>query len=280
MNPFKRSNSNKIHAENSTVVPLSDADITAYTCPISMEIMIDPVINKEGYTYERSAIMEWLKTKNTCPLCRVPMTSRELVPNKNLRETIEKCRENGQLPKLVPPLPSRASCVWSATGNNSHSSYVNRHEMVIEREPTQEQINSRNIVAQMIMDIRRQINTVNRVIIPSPATYNSHPLDPVDIPENPDLSFLQMHEKNMIQSAYITVSRLNKWDYMRRYNPSIQTGYMFDRDQTMGEITSAIDNNYNGGHSGMSMGYTMRRIQYIAKNGFEKFKEDYCQSNN
>ena len=67
---------------------------------------------------------------------------------------------------------------------------------------------------------------------------------------------------------------------MRRYNPSIQTGYMFDRDQTMGEITSAIDNNYNGGHSGMSMGYTMRRIQYIAKNGFEKFKEDYCQSNN
>jgi hypothetical protein len=103
-------------------------------------------------------------------------------------------------------------------------------------------------------------------------------LAPVDIPENPDFSFLIENEVNMIQSAYHTVSRLNKWDYMRRYNPSNQTGYMFDRDQTMGEITSAIDENYRGGHSGVSMAITMRRIQYIAKNGFEKFKDDYCSA--
>ena len=300
------------------IIPLSEEESKVYMCPINMEIFVDPVITKEGYTFEREAIVNWLNKNNTCPLSREPLTVSELVPNRSLKKQIEHYRKIGKLPKLVvkPPTPRRGSGVWSTTGNNSYSSVVNRHEMTISyQNRIQPQTNH---YLQTLIDLlnqstistgrQAQIIPVNHETIQSspgalhpsnlvvggfqppdqivrqerqviPATFNSDPLDTVDIPENPDFSFLQTNEVNMIQSAYTTVSRLNKWDYMRRYNPSIQTGYMFDRDQTMGEITSAIDNNYNGGHSGMSMGYTMRRIQYIAKNGFEKFKEDYCNAN-
>ena len=324
MNPFKRSNSNKIHVDDTveeSTVSLSDAAIAVYTCPISMEIMIDPVITKEGYTFERSAIMKWLKSNNTCPLSRNILTIGELVPNKNLRENIENCRKKGLLPKLVTSIPTsnnsirsvlsevrspstfrsdndrgslNSGAVWTATGNSSHSTFINSNEMVISfprREPmNEEQINNQNVIIQMINEIRRlttghsiqqnnslQIAPLGLSMENLQSTYNPDPLELVDIPENPEFSFLTEHEKIMIQSAYHTINRLNKWDYIHRYSPSVRTGYIFDRDPIIEEITNAINEDYNG-HSGASMGYTMRRIEYIAKNGFESFKEEYCRS--
>ena len=300
MNPFKRSNSNKIHVDDTveeSTVSLSDAAIAVYTCPISMEIMIDPVITKEGYTFERSAIMKWLKSNNTCPLSRNILTIGELVPNKNLRENIENRRKKGLLPKLVTSIPTsnnsirsvlsevrspstfrsdndrgslNSGAVWTATGNSSHSTFINSNEMVISfprREPmNEEQINNQNVIIQMINEIRRlttghsiqqnnslQIAPLGLSMENLQSTYNPDPLELVDI------------------------NRLNKWDYIHRYSPSVRTGYIFDRDPIIEEITNAINEDYNG-HSGASMGYTMRRIEYIAKNGFESFKEEYCRS--
>ena len=34
-----------------------------YLCPITTEIMTDPVTTLDGFTYERAAIAEWLRTK-------------------------------------------------------------------------------------------------------------------------------------------------------------------------------------------------------------------------
>ena len=35
-----------------------------YVCPISAAVMIDPVSTLDGFTYERKAITEWLRTKD------------------------------------------------------------------------------------------------------------------------------------------------------------------------------------------------------------------------
>ena len=45
----------------------------AFTCPITHQIMADPVICDDGYTYERVAITEYLKTHNTSPITRLPV---------------------------------------------------------------------------------------------------------------------------------------------------------------------------------------------------------------
>lgn len=50
--------------------------------------MKDPVILKDGHTYERSAIEEWLKTHNTSPMTGARLQSKEVLPNYALKKMI------------------------------------------------------------------------------------------------------------------------------------------------------------------------------------------------
>ncbi len=58
-------------------------------CPITCDIMKDPVIGPDGHTYERFAIEHWLSTNDKSPITRKPMQSTNLIPNFALRNTIE-----------------------------------------------------------------------------------------------------------------------------------------------------------------------------------------------
>lgn len=60
-----------------------------YLCPISREIMREPVIAADGYTYERSAIENWLRAgRNTSPMTNAPLTTTQLTPNRSLKMII------------------------------------------------------------------------------------------------------------------------------------------------------------------------------------------------
>lgn len=60
----------------------------SFKCPLTLEIMFDPVLDAEGNTYERRALLEWLKHNCTSPVSRQPLSDRMLVPNMALREAI------------------------------------------------------------------------------------------------------------------------------------------------------------------------------------------------
>mmetsp|Transcript_43782 Transcript_43782/g.78231 ORF Transcript_43782/g.78231 Transcript_43782/m.78231 type:complete len:400 (+) Transcript_43782:148-1347(+) len=67
----------------------SSADEGAmYLCPITQEVMRDPVIAADGYTYERSAIEAWLRKKQSSPMTNAPLEHLNLIPNHSLRSTI------------------------------------------------------------------------------------------------------------------------------------------------------------------------------------------------
>jgi hypothetical protein len=38
---------------------------------------------------------------------------------------------------------------------------------------------------------------------------------------------------------------------------------------------NAVSEGYGGNHTGFSMGYTMRQLEFIAKNGFARFKAEW-----
>jgi hypothetical protein len=59
-----------------------------YICPITAEIMTDPVSTLDGFTYEREAITEWLRTKDTSPVTGTTLESKTLIPNLSLRSMI------------------------------------------------------------------------------------------------------------------------------------------------------------------------------------------------
>lgn len=59
-----------------------------FICPITQDIMTDPVICSDGITYEKNAIVRWLQSNNTSPVTR-KYISNTLIPNIALRNTIQ-----------------------------------------------------------------------------------------------------------------------------------------------------------------------------------------------
>lgn len=61
-----------------------------FVCPITHEIMIDPVMVEDGFSYERAAIMEWFaKDKSTSPMTNCVLTSTNVFENEKLKREIE-----------------------------------------------------------------------------------------------------------------------------------------------------------------------------------------------
>uniref|UniRef100_A0A0D9VGV8 U-box domain-containing protein n=1 Tax=Leersia perrieri TaxID=77586 RepID=A0A0D9VGV8_9ORYZ len=61
-----------------------------FRCPISLELMRDPVTVATGQTYDRSSIESWVATGNTtCPVTRAPLADFTLIPNHTLRRLIQ-----------------------------------------------------------------------------------------------------------------------------------------------------------------------------------------------
>ena len=89
------------HADLSKVL-LKDADGIPhmFLCPINHTVMDKPVVAEDGFTYERKAIVDWLKTHK---VARSPMNNSvigtRLIPNNDLRSAIKQWQDS---PKPVP----------------------------------------------------------------------------------------------------------------------------------------------------------------------------------
>ncbi len=77
-------------------IPLENRQAEPFTCPITLEILKDPVIDNCGHTFERGAIKEHLKKNKTCPLSRQPITT--LTPNLQLKQTLEAWQAQDPIP--------------------------------------------------------------------------------------------------------------------------------------------------------------------------------------
>ena len=92
---------------------------SCFCCPITNSIMSDPVITPAGISFDRSALVEWLKTSPTNPISREPLTIDQLYPNLSLREQIEswhaKCASGGgAAPNTQTPNGESSSTSFSA----------------------------------------------------------------------------------------------------------------------------------------------------------------------
>ncbi|CAK8573118.1 unnamed protein product [Lathyrus sativus] len=86
-----------------------------FRCPISLELMKDPVIVSTGQTYERSCIQKWLDAGHrTCPKTQQTLLHTALTPNYVLKSLIGLwCESNGvELPK------KQGSCKTTKSGTS------------------------------------------------------------------------------------------------------------------------------------------------------------------
>ncbi|URE00565.1 U-box domain-containing protein 13 [Musa troglodytarum] len=94
-----------------------------FRCPISLELMGDPVIVSTGQTYEREFIKKWLEAgHNTCPKTQQKLSSTSLTPNYVLRSLIAQwCKANGMDP---PKRPARTGKPLSVCSAGEHAKVV------------------------------------------------------------------------------------------------------------------------------------------------------------
>jgi len=60
----------------------------AFVCPITKEIMRDPVVDSDGVSYERAAVEAWVREHGTSPVTRRPLSLSDLRPNRALLDLI------------------------------------------------------------------------------------------------------------------------------------------------------------------------------------------------
>ncbi len=60
-----------------------------FLCPITREIMKDPVVTSDGHSFEREVITQWLRSNNTSPLTNLELDNNYLIPNIALKKRID-----------------------------------------------------------------------------------------------------------------------------------------------------------------------------------------------
>jgi hypothetical protein len=72
-----------------TETTYTESLLKLFLCPISHDIMTDPVIAKDGFTYERKNIKLWFESHDTSPLTSVVLSDYNLTTNQTLRASIK-----------------------------------------------------------------------------------------------------------------------------------------------------------------------------------------------
>ncbi|XP_073039547.1 U-box domain-containing protein 44-like [Primulina eburnea] len=76
--------------------------LQSFYCPITGDVMVDPVETFSGQTFEREAIEKWLEEGNHfCPLTKTSLSKSSLRPNRRLRESIEEWRKRNIMIRIA-----------------------------------------------------------------------------------------------------------------------------------------------------------------------------------
>jgi hypothetical protein len=103
----------------------------SFVCPISGELMVDPVTCVDGHSYEKGCILRWFReSRVTSPVTGIALDSATVFPNHALRNAIEEwklqLRGGGPPPDSTPappplPQPPRAAPPRAAPSRTTSS---------------------------------------------------------------------------------------------------------------------------------------------------------------
>ena len=81
---------NQTFPSSNNTIPIS---LNTLKCPITHEMMTEPVMMVDGYSYEKRAIQHWLTQSNRSPMTNLPLHDTRLIPNLKLLEIINEINE-------------------------------------------------------------------------------------------------------------------------------------------------------------------------------------------
>ncbi|KAJ4890091.1 E3 ubiquitin-protein ligase PUB22 [Raphanus sativus] len=153
-----------------------------FLCPISLDIMKDPVIVSTGITYDRDSIEKWLFTgkKNSCPVTKQVITETDLTPNHTVRRLIQSwCTLNASygIERIPTPKPPICKSEIEKLIKDSSSSHQNQVKCLkrLRQIVSQNKANKRCLEAANVPEFLAKIvsNSVDTYNSPSPSLSSS-----------------------------------------------------------------------------------------------------------
>jgi hypothetical protein len=81
------------------------------------------------------------------------------------------------------------------------------------------------------------------------------------------------HSRFMLKNAHQAISLTESWDFMRTF--SEQSSFMFSNSPIVSDIMKKMSELGYDGHSGCSFAWTMRQMEFLAKNGKQAFLQQF-----
>ncbi|KAI3720862.1 hypothetical protein L2E82_31859 [Cichorium intybus] len=63
---------------------------------INLDVMVDPCVAADGYTYDRRVIEKWFEESDSSPMTNLPFPNRSLMPNYALLSAIMEWKSRKQ----------------------------------------------------------------------------------------------------------------------------------------------------------------------------------------
>jgi hypothetical protein len=82
--------------------------------------------------------------------------------------------------------------------------------------------------------------------------------------------------RKFLQSAYRAITVCNLWEWMKTYNPNCNQGFILSSSNNLDILYEEMKKDeINDYQSGVSHASVMRAMEYIAKNGYDKYAMNY-----
>lgn len=86
--------------QKNTTTDEPQSTLDSFICPITQEIMTDPVITPDGISYEKEAIKNWLQKNKYDPITKNPLNNDSLIQNYALKNAIDDYQNQIQSSKI------------------------------------------------------------------------------------------------------------------------------------------------------------------------------------
>lgn len=77
---------------------------------------------------------------------------------------------------------------------------------------------------------------------------------------------MEKNNKKMCQTAYNVIVDAECWEYFKKFEPNASEGFMWTKDEIISGLLDKITQ-VDQLHSGSSLAFTMRELEYVAKTG-------------
>lgn len=117
--------------------------------------MKDPVIDKDGNSFEREAITHWIQEHQASPLTRRPLALSDLAPNRALKDAIDKWLADGNDGNIIHPVASLTPPDYQDSVLLKVSKHLEK-KVLVQVEPSESEIRTAiDCVCIIGSDIRR-----------------------------------------------------------------------------------------------------------------------------